>query len=90
METHMGTHFKGAEKRDFYAKHMSKQYSCECGKIFRSKGFYDRHIKTCNHYRRFLHQLPASQIQPESGIGIIDQVDRPQSSKITEIEPDQS
>lgn len=48
MEKHMGTHFKGSEKLDFYVKHMSKQYACDCGKSFRSKGFYDRHLEKCS------------------------------------------
>lgn len=59
MEKHMGTHFKGSEKLDFYVKHMSKQYACDCGKTFRSKGFYDRHVEKCSvPFRPAIAQLP--------------------------------
>lgn len=48
MEKHMGTHFKGPEKLKFKShREPSKQYSCSCGKNFRSRGFYERHQEKC-------------------------------------------
>ena len=92
METHMGTHFKGAEKArviiknyiefiisicmicllkilyseklEFYEKHMRNKYACNCGKTFRSKGFYDRHINKCYQGRPLIHKLPVATIEP--------------------------
>ena len=92
METHMGTHFKGAEKArviienyiefiilvciiylmknfyseklEFYAKHMRNKYACNCGKTFRSKGFFDRHINKCDQGRPFIHKLPVPNSEP--------------------------
>ena len=47
MEKHVTTHFKGTEKAQ-QLKHQltnSQLFVCDCGKSFRSRGFYLRHMK---------------------------------------------
>ena len=53
-----------SEKLEFYAKHMRNKFACKCGKTFRSKGFYDRHMNKCGQGRPFIHKLPVASIEP--------------------------
>ena len=50
MEKHLTTHFKGADRQAKLQAHCGankngEQYVCDCGKVFRSRGFYLRHKK---------------------------------------------
>ena len=47
MEKHMTTHYKGKDRYTLMMKNQAvgKPYNCRCGKSFRSKGFYERHLE---------------------------------------------
>ena len=48
MEKHVTTHFKGADRAQQLQLSATKgEFVCECGKAFRSKGFYLRHKQRC-------------------------------------------
>ena len=53
-----------SQKLEFYSKQMRNKYACNCGKTFRSKGFYDRHLNKCGQARPIIHKLPVASIQP--------------------------
>lgn len=46
MEKHVTTHFKGADRATLL-KAKQSEFVCDCGKGFKSRGFYLRHKKRC-------------------------------------------